>query len=148
MNFRLWMENSRPVVSFDFDGVLHTDVYPGTIHPINWENADLTPNEEMFRKMREEAAGNTIVVVTGRDDVDLNTVWEFIHNHRLPVTQVYTTNNRQKLPVLKHLGVIRHYDDNPMMAYELDDSGIEFILVRPKPSAKAIEAARGRGWNF
>ena len=145
MKFSTWLENNQPtpnqskIVSFDFDGVLHSSMHPGTIHPVDYENSDLDPRWDMHEKLRQEArSGHRIIVVSARCyDYPLR---EFIENHDLPVSNIFVTCDKSKIPILKQYNVIRHYDDNRNMEWEVDDAideGIlhkdfEFIYVPPE----------------
>jgi hypothetical protein len=125
-------ENKKSVVTFDFDGVLHTGIYPGTIHPL--PSPELwTPNDEMIDKMREEAKTHTIYIVTARDSMPNGGpnpwVKQFVKENNLPVDGIICTNDRPKRPFLEKLGSIRHYDDNPSMKAEMTGSDIEFVFV-------------------
>lgn len=138
-------EAVKPIVSFDFDGVLHRSVVD--IHPISWDKPEeWTPFEEMFAVMHEEAKANRIVVVTARDGCDMEHVWEFIKMHKLPVEKVYCTDNGPKIPVLRNIDAIRHYDDNKKIENELKGSGIEFVKVDPvKGEYKLMESYQQAG---
>lgn len=128
-----FMKNDKKVVSFDFDGVLHSDIYPGTIHPINFDDADLTPRQDMISKLRQEAkSGNRIIIVSAR--CHDQPIYEFVKNHKLPVQDIFVTCNNSKIPILLQQGAIRHYDDNIEMEYEIEVEGvdIEFIYVTPE----------------
>ena len=123
-------ESDKPIVSFDCDGCLHTDVYD--IHPITLEGPEnWTPFKEVFDLMREEAKHSRIIVVSARPEWSLPYVEDFINIHDLPVERVYCTNDAPKAPLLKQLGVVRHYDDNLEYAQSLHDAGIEFVCVNP-----------------
>jgi hypothetical protein len=131
MNFKNWVEGVKTTtVSFDFDGVLHKDVIPGTLHPKSYYKIDLDPNDQMLAKVREEAKTNNVVIVSARPAMSQDVIEKFIKNHNLPIERVYTTDDRPKLPLLLKLGVVRHYDDNPKIRNSLEDSGIEFVLVQ------------------
>lgn len=129
MNFKEHL--NRNIVSFDFDGVMHTDVIPGTHHPINMQDYNPTPHLQMHEKVKQEAKNNKVVIVTKRDQQDLGPVHHLIQQYNLPINQVYGTNNEHKLPTLLKIGVIRHYDDDERLEEVLPDHGIEFIFVRP-----------------
>jgi 8-oxo-dGTP pyrophosphatase MutT (NUDIX family) len=128
LTFKEWVD--EPVVSFDFDGVLHIDVYPGTPDPINWEDADLSPNYRIHKILKNEAKTNKIVVVTARCDNHKSIIWEFIRNYNLPIEEVYATCGYPKKDILQKIGAIKHYDDKDM-TYELEGSGVDFIHVDP-----------------
>ena len=151
MNFKEWLEGKeneygkhirrpsskgdmRPVVSFDFDGVLHRDIYPGTHHPLSHYNPDMTPNMPMHQKLREEARQNKVVVTSARCPDTIPIMQQFIQNYHLPVQEIVATCDGPKLPYLQRMQAIRHYDDNSRVGIELQGSGIEFVLVRVKSS--------------
>jgi len=119
------------VVSFDFDGVLHLSMDDGTFNPKNFDDVkSWTPNRAVFARMRKESRTNRVVICTKRDEWNMQEIEEFVKMHKLPVQEIVCTNNMPKLPYLKKLMAVRHYDDNPNMAQELAGSGIEFILVQ------------------
>lgn len=132
LTFKMFLEDEKGVVSFDFDGVLHHSLVPGTTHPMSYWNWEMwEPNKEIFKKIKEEAANHRIVVVSKRDDPHQKPMWDFIHAYHLPIEQIYTTNNGPKRQILEQLGAIRHYDDDPRMAQELHGTNIQFIKVDP-----------------
>lgn len=142
--------STRPVVTFDFDGVMHTGVYPGTIHPYPdpgaWE-----PSQIMIDKMKEEAEDNDVYIVSARDcdfgGKPNRWIKWFVEEHDLPVKGIVCTNNGKKRSYLKELKSIRHYDDNPEMEKELRGSGIEFVYVDSSAYESLQENAQqaGRG---
>ena len=120
----------RPVVSYDFDGVLHVSVVG--IHPLDFTEPNLwDPFTEMMAQLKEDAKTHTIVIVTARPSSTDIYVWEFIKNNNLPVEQIYATDDGPKTPVLLKIGAVRHYDDNAALAAPLKAAGIEFVLVDP-----------------
>ena len=143
MKFKEWIINQEQeepqpphalpqpgVVSFDFDGVLHTDIIPNTHHPISHFDTDLTPNEQMHQQLRQEAAKNKVVIVSARCPESQTIISDFCKQYALPITGIYTTCDRPKLPILLKLNAIRHYDDNLKVGRELSNSDIEFIYVK------------------
>lgn len=131
MRFKMWLEQERPIVSFDFDGVLHSSLIPGTTHPESfWDSDSWKPRLDMHQKLREEAADNDVVVVSARDSGMEDAMWEFIQKHNLPVKAIYVTNDRPKWSTLQKIGAIRHYDDSPRVRDELAGKPIEFVFVR------------------
>jgi hypothetical protein len=105
------------IVSYDFDGVLHLDVIG--IHPIDFRAAadELRPARRMVEMLRRDARDHEIVIVSARS-YD-GPILDFVRHHGLPVKRVYVTNNGDKMPLLRRLGAIRHYDDNRDMVDEL-----------------------------
>ena len=123
--------NNEGVVSFDFDGVLHLSMRPGTTDPSDASTSDLDPFRKMHEMMRKESRTRDIVVVSKRAKRHEGIMWEFIKNHNLPVKEIYTTDLGPKLPVLRQLGAIRHYDDSQEVGNELKGTEIEFVFVKP-----------------
>jgi uncharacterized HAD superfamily protein len=120
----------RGVVSFDFDGVLHTSMIPGTLHPLNFRlPKTCKPNLKLHDILRNEQKTHKVIIVTARDTWNKPEIKEFLDMWNLHVDEIITTDNRPKLDYLINNNVIRHYDDNTKMITELKDSGIEFILV-------------------
>jgi len=131
MNFRKFIEANQFLFSFDFDGVLHTSMVPGTIHPLNYDKWETwKPYKAMHNQMRKDAQIADIIVVSSRHPDDEDVMWKFIRAYNLPVEQIHCTNMEPKLPILQNAGAVRHYDDNPNLKRELEGSGIEFILVK------------------
>lgn len=125
----------RHVVSFDFDGVLHKSIFPGTIHPLPNE-IEYEPSLKMHKKLREEAEKNRILVISARDHSDK--IWEFVKKYDLPVDEVIVTAMMPKLPFFKKHNVIRHYDDNKELIPQMKGSGIELVLVNPDDETEKI----------
>ena len=132
-------EDFKPVISYDFDGVLHVSV--AGIHPLDFTSPELwEPFTEMMLQLKEDAKEHKIVVVTARPPSTDVYVWEFIKNNNLPVEQIYATDDEPKTPVLIKIGAIKHYDDNKALAAPLKAAGIEFVLVDPvKRTQKLME---------
>ena len=146
----------RKVISYDFDGVLHTDTIPGTIHPIDYSTKqDWTPSKKNFERLRiEHNSGNKIIVVSARGDTMyelfkdgiqvfkfekdveikeismIDVMMKFIRKHKLPVEDIILTDNEPKIKILLKNKVIRHYDDNIEMEKELKNTNIEFVFVQ------------------
>lgn len=130
--YRLFFENedNRPVISYDFDGCLHTSVKG--LDPIDffdWES--WVPFEEMHVKMKEDAKTHRIVIVTARPPISNEQIWKFVQEYDLPVEDVIATDNMPKYRVLKAMGAVRHYDDNGKMKDGLKQLGIEFVQTFP-----------------
>lgn len=119
----------QQVVSFDFDGTLHVDVHNG--NPIDYWNDNPTPNPEIINKLREEAKTAKIVIVSARHDDALPVVKAFVKRHSLPIDGIYFTGLESKLPILKKLDVVRHYDDLVDYIKGLEEAGIKHVLVVP-----------------
>lgn len=123
----------RDVVSFDFDGVLHSSIIPDTTHPINFDKPDTwEPFEMMHNAVRKEHAnGNKVIVITARDEDNKPFIWEFIKKYDLPIEEVICTNDMPKLADIVVSGAFRHYDDSKVLGKGLAKHQIEFYLVDP-----------------
>lgn len=142
----------RTCVSFDFDGVLHSDIIPGTIHPIDYgTKIDWTPNKRIHKILRREhKAGNKIIVVSARGlilyDYERRVVIQmkdimqrFMDKYHLPIDEIILTDGREKRKILEDNKVIRHYDDNFEMEDELKNTNIEFVLIQDDVIVKRIK---------
>ena len=126
--------SDRTTVSFDFDGVLHTSTDPGTLDPtelFNWWEWEPAKNiHEILRK--EYRSGHKIIIVTSRNEI-LNwmrrSIMEFVKEYNLPIDELVFTYNLSKKKILLEKKVIRHYDDNINLKYELKNTNIEFVYV-------------------
>lgn len=130
--YRLFFENqdNRPIISYDFDGCLHTSVKGLDPHDfLDWES--WIPFEPIHIKLKEDAKTHRIVVVTARPPETNDAIWNFIKEYDLPVEDVIATNNMPKYSVLKEMGAVRHYDDNGKMKDGLKALGIEFVQTDP-----------------
>jgi hypothetical protein len=130
MTFSEWI-NNKSVISYDFDGVLHKNTYPGTIMPLDLYTDNLTPNDKMLNQLRSDSKNYKIIIVTARNnDGQMDkVVYSFIKKYNLPVSKVFFTNGGNKLPILQQQHAIKHYDDNPAMQQQLQGTGIEFVLI-------------------
>lgn len=129
-------EDNRPIISYDFDGTLHLDVVGyDPISLTDWSN--WKPFTEMFVQMKKDAKNHKIVITTARPKEFNKYVWDFIHKYNLPVEEVIATNNKDKAPYLKKMGVIKHYDDKNI-SDSLKGTGIHFVLVDPKTRTQQL----------
>jgi hypothetical protein len=134
-NYRMGNDN-KPIISYDFDGVLHRSVIEGTTHPINfWEPETWEPFDKMHELMFQEAKENIIWVITKRDNNMKKAVEYYINSWGLPVEYIICTNGYPKWDILEHYNISKHYDDDPDMIYEyegnLKDLDVELIHVDP-----------------
>jgi len=129
--FKIFENDSRPVISYDFDGVLHKSV--NGLDPIDFfDYESWVPFDKYHDKMREDAKTHRIVVVTARDNGEMtDAAWDFVKLYDLPVDDVIGTDDEPKYDVLKNIGAVKHYDDNPKMGPELKRLGIEFEQTFP-----------------
>lgn len=131
MKFSRFLENKNQIISFDFDGVLHVSLHQGTTHPVDYFNwQEWQPYYKMHKVLKRESLSNTIVIVTARCENMEEPMWDFIQYYELPVQKIYTTCDGPKWPTLEKIGAIKHYDDSPKIARELNGKPIEFIFVK------------------
>ncbi len=131
--FESYNDNKR-CISYDFDGVLHLSVYPNSIEPIRYFDFNSwKPSVNIHQLLKKQYDnGCKIIVVSARECTSLmkNILYKYIDKYELPVDDIVLTDRNNKIDFLLKYDVIRHYDDNIMMKYELENSGIEFIFVQ------------------
>ena len=119
---------TRPVLSFDFDGVINcsvVDTEPTSfINPESW-----IPFSEMIEHIRVMSDTHRCVVVTARDNWNRAELLRFIEIHDIPIDEIYCTDDGPKLPLLLKLGAVAHYDDRLSVGEEIKGSGIDFWHV-------------------
>ena len=119
---------TRPVLSFDFDGVLNASVVDteptSFINPESW-----IPFSEMIEHIRVMSDTHRCVVVTSRDNWNRAELLRFIEIHDIPIVDVYCTDDGPKLPMLLKVGAVAHYDDRLSVGEEIKGSGIDFWHV-------------------
>lgn len=101
---------SKKIISFDFDDTLTKPEFSEE----DWMWVGKDPNMKTISEMRKlYDEGYEIVIVTSRRDEDMEEVRNFAQKHNLPVSGIYNTNGELKGPLLKQLGVMKHFDDCP-----------------------------------
>ena len=122
---------NRGVVSFDFDGVLHSSMIPGTLHPVNYTDVgSWAPKHDMIELLNKEKKNHKVIITTARDTWNKPHIKKFLELHNISVDDIILTNNQPKRDYLVANNVIRHYDDNAKLEQELEGTGIEFILIK------------------
>lgn len=81
-------------VSFDFDGTIELERY-----------------QNIAIKLKDE--GQTIYIVTRRQDSESESVYEVADKIGIPHSRVYFTNGKMKWETIKRLNIGTHYDNNP-----------------------------------
>ena len=112
---------TRIRISFDFDDTLCM--------------LDGTPNHKMIQTVHDHhGRGHECHIVTARhrpnekiQDLTRILVKDFIKQYKLPIVDVHFTSHMPKGPLLKILGIKRHYDDNLEQLSSVKDHGIEAI---------------------
>jgi len=122
---------TRPVLSFDFDGVINASVVD--TEPISFTDPESwIPFTEMVEHIRMMSDTHRCVVVTARDTYNRAELLRFIAIHDIPIDKVYCTNDGPKLPMLLKVGAVAHYDDRLSVGEEIKGSGIDFWHVNTK----------------
>lgn len=83
---------TRNIVSFDFDGVLHSSLEENSLNPISHTEWNLTPCYKMHELLKKEYNdGNDIIIVSARSetyengiDIVKRAMWRFINHYDLP----------------------------------------------------------------
>lgn len=130
----------KPKVSVDYDGVLSTP-----------------DGEDLVQELIAE--GNDVYVVTARNELEGAPVLAKAKEFRIPAANVVFTNGKSKSPILKALGITKHYDNNPDVLAEIKKNapnveGIQFDYdvsgiggyvdpgLKKKPIPKAIATSK------
>jgi hypothetical protein len=119
-------KDKRPIVSFDFDGTLHHEMEG--LDPSAWWMVPKAygPACEVVRKA---CATARVVIVTRRDQMQLEPVLDFVKRNELPIEAVYPTSDAPKRSVLGRLRPLAHYDDDPDTEGDCPD-GTTFVLSK------------------
>lgn len=80
-------------VSFDYDGVLTIPKVADTFD-------------------RWKATGDTMYIITARQDRMMGPVYQFAQEHGIPRSRVINTNGQDKWHTIKRLGIDKHVDNN------------------------------------
>lgn len=137
-----------PIVSFDFDGVLHQNVkvdryihedlqtIPFCYGPANgdyteWEN--LKTNPLILDKIEEEIqAGNTLIIVSARDLEYQQYAMAYLN--KLDIIDKFQSIRfgcKNKVSVLQEMKAIRHYEDSLKHIRACREAGIKVIQIYP-----------------
>jgi hypothetical protein len=131
-NINEYYKDNRPIISFDFDGVLHQSVIEGTTHPINYDKYDTwKPFEKVHDLIFELSKTHKIIVVTKRSEWMREYTQAFIDGYNLPVEELYCTDGKSKWELLEDLGAISHYDDDTEMISECKGKSVKLYYVNP-----------------
>lgn len=138
------MRINGPVVSYDFDGVLHLSIQPdidfhrslnrATYHPINqdFSNSDLYPFKEYIEQLKKDHRdGFQIIIVTARPESSDIHVRKYLKNQGIENLISNILYISDKIPFLKGIKVIKHYDDSPKHIVPMRLEGINIVAVDP-----------------
>jgi len=119
------------IISFAFDNAIFLD--PEKYYTWNEFKKLPRPNPSIIKKMREHyRRGYDVVIVTSRhENNEMIRGLESIHTWRgsfpRPVKNVYFTDGELKGPLLKEIGSILHYDNDPKQRKSAEEHGIETV---------------------
>lgn len=128
----LYVPNFKNVISYDFDGVLHKSIIPGTIHPANYYDYDnFIPNLEIIEKLNKQSKNHDIIILTSRQNYEIPNLWKFVKKWDINITDIFTTDGDiiKKSYILKSLKAIKHYDDNIAIKNDIEKNGIKFGFI-------------------
>lgn len=125
------------LVSFDFDNTL-------TRRPLShiYSNASMKASQKLrinydaVRMIRKEQSERNarVIIVTTRFENERAEIDQVIDRAGLKIDTVHFTGGSFKAPLLKELGVDRHYEDNAQEIAQCIEHGIEVYHV-PNPFA-------------
>ena len=123
------------LVTFDFDATLTKPVKESFAWQDTtfWETST-QPREKILDILQAFVdEGHEVRVVTTRDNRNSMEVFDFIHEHSLPVRDVHFTNGDPKRETLLELGSDLHFDDSIRDLELLEDTDVKTKIV-PHPS--------------
>lgn len=130
----------KPKVSVDYDGVLSTP-----------------DGQELTKELIAE--GNEVYVITTENELEGGPIFEIAKELRIPRDNIFFTDGKPKWPIIKALGIKKHYDNNPDVLAEIKKNapgveGIQFDYdvstiggyvdpgLKKKPIPKAIATSK------
>lgn len=129
-------DEKKPIVTFDFDGVLHVGEYffphgtdlqkGGGGNPNVWGVSD-----EMVDLLNKTAKSFTCVIVSGRPAEDTKLLRIFADIHRIAVSDIFCLDKSEKAQKIVDLGSV-NYDDELKILLQLQtlDYEGEFFWVQ------------------
>jgi hypothetical protein len=123
------------LVTFDFDSTLTTPVKESLPWDSEtfWEPDADVPNEKVLDILQAFVdEGHRVEIVTTRDRTNSKEVFDFIHEHSLPVRDVHFTGGDDKRETLLELGSDLHFDDSLHDLNLLEDTDVKTKIV-PHP---------------
>lgn len=123
------------LVTFDFDSTLTKPVKES----FEWQDTGFwetstQPREKVLDILQAFVEdGHRVEIVTTRDSRNSMEVFDFIHEHSLPVCDVHFTNGDDKRETLLELGSGLHFDDSLRDLKLLEDTDVKTKIV-PHPS--------------
>jgi uncharacterized HAD superfamily protein len=93
-------------------------------------NGELLPIQKICDLVIQKAKdGVEINIVTFRKDEHIQEVRSFIKEYKLPITNIYHTDQKSKTPILKKLNSQLHIDDVLSVVISAEKAGIPCLLV-------------------
>lgn len=119
-------KRSRPVVTFDFDGVLNS----GKLKPFSPDDEEFILIDKNAKLLRRLAKSHDVFIVTARRSEARDRIVNFAKINRLPIQDVFAMDgNPGKIAKVQQLKAVRHYDDNHTVVDGLNELGIRAVLV-------------------
>lgn len=132
----------KPVISYDFDGVLHFSVLPdhrfykdilfAIYHPIDFHSSNLVPNQELLNQMVKDSHDHQIIIVTARPSSSDKVVRKYLKDQGVDKIVDHIFYISDKTTFLKKLGAKLHYDDSPKHVLRMQEAGVPVVAVTPK----------------
>lgn len=133
---------TSPIISYDFDGVLHLSIKPdpefhiklerATYHPLNFMTSDLLPFTELIEQLIDDYnQGNQIIIVTARPLSSDKYVKKYLSDQKILDMVDKVLYIAKKTPFLLAVKAIKHYDDSPKQIIPLLKAGIPVFQVDP-----------------
>lgn len=85
-------------------------------------DVDGTLTKEKYQNLAKEYMGNDVIVVivTGRNDEDMEPVFELARQLGIPKENIFNSSGKSKIPILQRIGATKHYDNNKNVIDEIN----------------------------
>ena len=130
----------KEVVSYDFDGVLHKDMYytsDGQGHPHSHTKTKLKPIKMMLNKFNKDKDKYDVHIITHRRKKSRKLIYEFLKNNKiyLPYKKIHTIGpNKNKSYTIKKIKSKKHYEDsvNVLRDIRSKNKNVDLVFINTK----------------
>lgn len=131
---------SKNLVSYDFDGVIHTDVWldqRGQYHPNTFTNYRKwmdNINYKIVRQIKKDYKKYDLVILTARSKKYYKYLKKFLKKTKLDkyFKKIICSSGKHKSSIINKLGIVKHYDDSPVVHHDILENCKNTKLVKVK----------------
>jgi hypothetical protein len=127
----------KEVISYDFDGVLHKDMYytsNGQGHPKSHTKKRLKPIRIMLDKFNKDKNKYDVHIITHRSQKSRKLIYDFLKNNKiyLPYRKIHTIGyKKNKSITIKKIKSKIHYEDsvNVLKDIRMKNKSVELVFI-------------------